>query len=75
MSPDGARDGAEMCGLQRGGTWAPVRGVDAGETCGMAMYALRGLGCMWHVHEGHGQGCGPETMVWGQRWRYCQWMG
>ena len=53
---DGARDGAETRGAQRGGAWACVRGVDAGETRVTAMCAPRGLGCMWHVHEGHGQG-------------------
>ena len=53
---DGARDGAETRGAQRGGAWACVRGVDAGETRAMAMCALRGPGCTWHVHEGHGQG-------------------
>ena len=53
---DGARDGAETRGAQRGGTWAHVRGVDAGEMCAMAMCAPRGPGCAWHVHEGHRQG-------------------
>ena len=52
---DGARDGAETQGAQMGGTWAHVRGVDAGEMCGMAMCAPRGPGCMWHVYEGCGQ--------------------
>ena len=56
MARDGARDGAEIWGTQRGGMWACVRGVDVGKTCVMAMCAPRGLGCMWHVHEGHGQG-------------------
>ena len=53
---DGARDGAETRGVQRGGAWARVRGMDAGETHAMAMCTLRGLGCMWRVHEGHRQG-------------------
>ena len=53
---DGARDGAKTQGAQRGGAWACVRGVDAGETCAMAMCTLRGPGCAWHVHEGHRQG-------------------
>ena len=51
----GARDGTKMQGVQRGGTWAHLRGVDVGETRGMAMCAPRGLGCMWHVYEGCGQ--------------------
>ena len=53
---DGARDRAETRGVQRGGMWARVRGVDAGEMHAMAMCALRGPGCVWCVHEGHGQG-------------------
>ena len=53
---DGARDGAETWGVQRGGAWAHVRGVDVGKTCVMAMCALRGSGCAWRMHEGHGQG-------------------
>ena len=53
---DGARDGAETQGVQRGGAWAHVRGVNAGETCATAVCALRGPGCAWRVHEGHGQG-------------------
>ena len=56
MASDGARDGAETWGAQRGGTWAHVRGVNAGETHVMAMCTPRGPGCTWHVHEGHGQG-------------------
>ena len=53
---DGARDGAKTRGVQRGGAWAHVRGVDVGKMRAMAMCAQRGLGCVWHVHEGHGQG-------------------
>ena len=53
---DGARDGAETWGAQRGGVWACVRGVDAGKTHAMAMCAPWGLGCAGHMHEGHGQG-------------------
>ena len=53
---DGARDRAETRGVQRGGAWAHVRGVDVGEMCMTAMCAPRGPGCAWHVHEGHGQG-------------------
>ena len=53
---DGARDGAETQGAQRGSAWARVRGVDAGETHAMAMCAPRGPGCVWRMHEGHGQG-------------------
>ena len=45
-----------MWGAQRGGVWARVRGVDMGETCGMAMYVPRGPGYMWCVHKGCGQG-------------------
>ena len=56
MAADGARDGAETRGAQRGGTWARVRGVDTGEIRAAAMYALRGPGCVWRMHEGHGQG-------------------
>ena len=52
---DGARDGAEMRGAQRGGTWAHVRGMDTGETRGTAMCAPRGPGCTWRVYEGCGQ--------------------
>ena len=33
-----------------------MRGVDAGETCGMAMCAPRGAGYMQCMHKGHGQG-------------------
>ena len=56
---DGVRDGAETQGAQRGGAWARVRGVDAGETRVTAMCALRGPGCAWCMHKGHGQGrCG-----------------
>ena len=53
---DGARDRAETRGVQRGGMWARVRGVDAGEMHATAMCAPRGLGCAWRMHEGHGQG-------------------
>ena len=53
---DGARDGADTQGAQRGGAWACVRGVDAGEMHGTAMCAPRGPGCVWRVHKGHGQG-------------------
>ena len=53
---DGARDGAETRGVQRGGTWAHVRGVDVGKTYATAMCTPRGPGCVWRVHEGHGQG-------------------
>ena len=53
---DGARDRAETQGVQRGGMWAHVRGVDTGEMHAMAMCAPRGPGCVWRVHEGHGQG-------------------
>ena len=53
---DWARDGAETRGVQRGGAWACVRGVDMGETHAMAMCAPRGPGCAWRMHEGHGQG-------------------
>ena len=53
---DGARDGAETRGAQRGGAWACVRGVNVGKMRATAMCALRGLGCAWRVHEGHGQG-------------------
>ena len=53
---DGARDGAKTQGAQRGGAWACVRGVDAGEMRATAMCAPRGPGCTWHLHEGHGQG-------------------
>ena len=53
---DGARDRAETWGAQRGGAWARVRGVDAGEMRVTAMCAPRGPGCAWCVHEGHGQG-------------------
>ena len=53
---DGARDGAETRGTQRGGTWAHVKDVDTGETCVTAMCTPRGPGCVWRVHEGHGQG-------------------
>ena len=53
---DGARDGAETRGAQRGGAWARVRGVNAGETRATAMCTPRGPGCVWRVHEGHGQG-------------------
>ena len=56
MAADGARDGAKTRGVQRGGAWARVRGVDAGETHVTAMCALRGPGCVWRMHEGHGQG-------------------
>ena len=56
MAADGARDGAETRGEKRGGAWARVRGVDAGETRATAMCAPRGPGCTWHMHEGHGQG-------------------
>ena len=55
MAADGVRDGAETQGAQRGGAWAHVRGVDVGEMCAMEMCAPRGPGCMWRVHEGHGQ--------------------
>ena len=55
-SADGAGDGAETQGAQRGGAWARVRGVNAGETRAMAMCTPRGPGCVWHMHEGHGQG-------------------
>ena len=53
---DGARNGAETRGAQRGGAWARVRGVNAGEMRAMEMCALRGLGCAWRMHKGHGQG-------------------
>ena len=59
---DGAREaraytmGAETRVAQRGGTWAHVRGVDAGEMRATAMCAPRGPGCVWRMHEGHGQG-------------------
>ena len=53
---DGARDRAETQGVQRGGAWACVRGVDAGETHVTAMCAQRGPGCLWRMHKGHGQG-------------------
>ena len=53
---DGARDRAETRGVQRGGAWAHVRGVDVGETHATAMCSPRGPGCAWHAHEGHGQG-------------------
>ena len=56
MAADGARDGAETREAQRGGAWARVRGVDAGEMRAMAVCTLRGPGCAWRVHEGHGQG-------------------
>ena len=56
MAVDGARDGAETWGAQRGGTWAQVRGVNVGETHATAMCTPRGPGCVWRVHEGHGQG-------------------
>ena len=56
MAADGARDGAETWGVQRGGTWARVRGVDVGETHATAMCAPRGPGCAWRVHKGRGQG-------------------
>ena len=75
MSQDGARDGAEMSGPWRGGVWANVRGVDADETRGMAMCALRGPGCMWRMHKGRGQRWGPWSAVRGQRWQHCWWTG
>ena len=53
---DGARDRAKTRGAQRGGVWARVRGVNVGETRAMAMCTPRGPGCVWCVHEGHGQG-------------------
>ena len=40
-----------------------VRGVDMGEMWAMVMCALRGLGSVWHMHEGHGQG--RRSMVYG----------
>ena len=43
---DGARDGAETRGVQRGGVWARVRGVDVGEMRATAMCAPRGPGCV-----------------------------
>ena len=55
MAVDGARDEIEMWGEKRGGVWACMRGVE-GETCGMAMCALRGPGCAWHMCKGCGQG-------------------
>ena len=51
----GDRDGTETQGVQRGGMWAHLRGVDTGETHGTAMCAPRGPGYAWHMHEGCGQ--------------------
>ena len=43
---DGARDRAETRGVQRGGVWARVRGVDVGKMRATAMCAPRGQGCV-----------------------------
>ena len=49
MAVDGARDGANMWGAQRGGVWAHVRGVDTGKMHGTAMCAE---GTHWWGHDG-----------------------
>ena len=82
MATDGARDGAEMQGAQRGGAWAHVRGVDMGEMHGRVICTPRGPGCMWCMHEGCGNGqwsmvCGPGTeaaVLPGDRPREVQWL-
>ena len=56
MAADGARDRAKMLGVQRGGMWACMRGVNAGKTHVIAMCVLRGPGYTWCMHKGHRQG-------------------
>ena len=79
---DGARDGAETQGAQRGGMWAHVRGVDMSEMHGMVICTLRCPGCVWCMHEGRGQGrqsmvCGLEAgaaALLGDGLREVQWL-